>query len=43
MFANTKSVKAALLDVRNYTISKETFKVVTKHNKNLAESNKKKW
>jgi len=43
MFANIKPVKAALLDVRNDTISKVTFKVVTKHTKDLAESNKNKW
>jgi hypothetical protein len=43
MFANIKPVRAALLDIRNDTISKETFKVATKHNKDLAESNKKKW
>jgi len=43
MFANIKPVKAAILDVRNDMISKETFIVVTKHNKDLAESNKKEW
>jgi hypothetical protein len=36
MFTNTKPVKAALLDIRNDPIPKETFIVVTKHNKNLA-------
>ena len=43
MFTNIKPLKAALLDVRNDIISKETFMVVIKHNMDLAESNKKKW
>jgi hypothetical protein len=30
MFANRKPVKAALLNIRNDTVSKETFIVVTK-------------